>query len=186
MDIRVSSAKILYSRLVTGNRPMPKLSTQTRWHGRSLSWPRSQPITNDPPGIITTSVMRCRMFHNDEPRAMAKNLSRRGLRTNGELPYKRLSMKARRFYDTTSELKESARLSLRLLRHRFICGMILTASAYRPNPRPFTKTKLFASSSASRPAVSTTSTRASWRDIWASTSQETQTSSFRICPAPVR
>src|SRR5437899_12508310 len=51
----VSSTKILYSLLVSGNFPMAKPSSRTRWRGISFSGPFSLPMRNEPSGMTTVS-----------------------------------------------------------------------------------------------------------------------------------
>src|SRR4029077_2455859 len=56
LDALASSTKILNSRLVTGNLPMPKLSTHTSWSGISFSGPCLLPIKKKPARMETMSA----------------------------------------------------------------------------------------------------------------------------------
>src|SRR6266850_4412140 len=73
----VSSRNCLYSLFVTGNLAIPKLSSHTRWQGRSFSCSCSLPIKNEPSEILTMSGLAGIMTTAETKAALNRLSSRR-------------------------------------------------------------------------------------------------------------
>ena len=52
----MAASQAAQSAFVTGVVAITKVSTQTRWGGRSLGWPSAQPIVNAPAATSTKST----------------------------------------------------------------------------------------------------------------------------------